>query len=859
MHELRERDAELAVLRAALADAAKGRGSIAVVGGEAGIGKSSLLRAFLAGAATAVRVLAGGCDDLLAARPLAPLRDAVRTVPGPLADALGDSTEHDLLDAAVAQLAARPSLLVVDDVQWADDATLDVLRHVARRIAQLPALLVLAVRRDALRRGHPAQALLGALAGLPVTHLDLAPLTPAAVAAMAGTRDAATLHRITGGNPFFVTEALAAPQGVLSDSVADAVRARLSGLPPESVAALEALSVVPTPVEPTLAAGLLGDRIAALAAAEEQGVVELRAAGLSFRHELARRAVESTLPGLRRRALHARVVAALRESGSARAEQLVHHAVAAGDAGTVLEFAPAAARDAAAGGSHRQALAHLEAAAAFADRLAPEPRAGLLSDLAWQLYIAQRFGEAIAVGRTALDLCAGLELPQLEAALSVRLSRYLLMSGELAEAERLHQRATALLGDHGSPAARAELAGNYGSLLLLTSRWDEAAPQLRTAAGLAAEAGRPDLQALALAYLGLARYESGEIVGGEADVREALELSVRHRCDEAAVRIYTNLGEMLAVAADWSALAATVAQGRAFCAERGIVRYAALLDLQECQLRMRAGEWDVAESGLRELATRGRGIPTFVPRIEACLGRLLARRGADEAGGLVQGAWQEARRQQHPTSLLHAGLAVAEWAWLHGTTAATDEVAEVLLPRLARSPAWAWPRGELCRYLARAGVAVEPFDGCPDPYAAGLRGEWRTAAAVAERVGDPYERALELGFSGDPDAMIEGWVALDAMGAAAARPVRQELRARGLTRLPRRRRPERRPGPAGLTQRQLDVLDLIGEGATNAEIAGRLDLSVRTVDHHVAAILTRLGARNRREAVRAARAVTVRP
>lgn len=154
---------------------------------------------------------------------------------------------------------------------------------------------------------------------------------------------------------------------------------------------------------------------------------------------------------------------------------------------------------------------------------------------------------------------------------------------------------------------------------------------------------------------------------------------------------------------------------------------------------------------------------------------------------------------------------------------------------------------------------MEPFDGCPDPYAAGLRGEWRTAAAVAERVGDPYERALELGFSGDPDAMIEGWVALDAMGAAAARPVRQELRARGLTRLPRRRRPERRPGPAGLTQRQLDVLDLIGEGATNAEIAGRLDLSVRTVDHHVAAILTRLGARNRREAVRAARAVTVRP
>jgi DNA-binding NarL/FixJ family response regulator len=169
------------------------------------------------------------------------------------------------------------------------------------------------------------------------------------------------------------------------------------------------------------------------------------------------------------------------------------------------------------------------------------------------------------------------------------------------------------------------------------------------------------------------------------------------------------------------------------------------------------------------------------------------------------------------------------------------------------------------RYLARAGIAMEPFDGCPDPYGAGLRGDWRAAAEAAGRVGEPYERALELGFSGDADAMVRGWEMLDAMGASApARMVREALRARGRTRLPRRR--AQRHAPAGLTlltpnlltqnvltQRQLDVLDLLGEGATNAEIAGRLGLSVRTVDHHVGAILSRLGARSRREAVTAAR------
>jgi DNA-binding CsgD family transcriptional regulator/tetratricopeptide (TPR) repeat protein len=858
VHGLWERDAELVAMRAALAGAAAGEGSVVVVAGEAGIGKSSLLRAFLAGVPSWVRVLAGGCDDLLAARPLAPLREAVRGVPGPLADALDDPAA-DVLDAAVAQLAARPSLLVVDDVQWADDATFDVLRHVARRVARLPALLVLAVRRDALRPGHPAQALLGALAGPTGTHLDLAPLSAAAVAAMAGTRDAAALHRITGGNPFFVSEVLAAPPGVLPDSVADVVRARVSRLPAASVAALEALSVVPTPVDPELATALLGHQLAALADAEEQGMVDLRDTGLAFRHELARHAVEAGLPPLRRRALHARVVAALRACGGSSAERLVHHAVAAGDAATVLEFAPAAARAAVDGGSHRQALAHLEAAAGHADRLPPEARVRLLDDFAWQLYTAHRFTEAVAVGRRAVALAAGQR--QLEAALSARLSRYLLMCGEIAEAEQMHERAEALLAGGGSAAVRAALAVHGGALLLLTSRFAEAAPRLRVAAALAAEAGRADLQSVALAYLGMLRAESGELAEGEADVRQALAMALRHRSDESAARIYTNLGELLYLRADWSVLRTFVEEGRRFCADRGLVKTTLLLDLQLHQLQIRAGEWDAAERGLRELAGHARGNRSFTAKVDASLGRLLARRGADEAGETVQRAWQEARRQRHPITLLHAGLAVIEWSWLSGSPAAVAEVAGVLLPRVTRSASWALPRGEVSRYLARAGIAMEPFDECPDPYGAGLRGDWRAAAEAAGRVGEPYERALELGFSGDPDAMVRGWEALDGMGAAApARMVREALRARGRTRLPRRRATQRN-APAGLTlltqnvltQRQLDVLDLLGEGATNAEIAGRLDLSVRTIDHHVSAILSRLGARSRREAVTAAR------
>jgi DNA-binding NarL/FixJ family response regulator len=134
-----------------------------------------------------------------------------------------------------------------------------------------------------------------------------------------------------------------------------------------------------------------------------------------------------------------------------------------------------------------------------------------------------------------------------------------------------------------------------------------------------------------------------------------------------------------------------------------------------------------------------------------------------------------------------------------------------------------------------------------------VRGDWRAAAAAWERIGDPYERALELADSGEPAPMLEALGVLDGIGAtAAARVVRLRLRDLGVTRIPRARRADALAGPSGLTARQLDVLALLTEGLTNAEIADRLVVSTRTVDHHVSAILTRLGASTRRDAVRMA-------
>jgi DNA-binding CsgD family transcriptional regulator len=219
---------------------------------------------------------------------------------------------------------------------------------------------------------------------------------------------------------------------------------------------------------------------------------------------------------------------------------------------------------------------------------------------------------------------------------------------------------------------------------------------------------------------------------------------------------------------------------------------------------------------------------------------------------MLAAAWEYARRQRLLLGLAYAGLAYVEWAWLAEQPEVAREVAALLEPRTDH-PGGAPFRGELRRYLARAGIdGGEPFDGCPEPWAAGLRGDWEAAASGWEDAGDPYERALELVGSGEREPALEGLRVLDGLGAAgAAAPVRRRLRAAGEP-VPRGPRTATRANPAGLTARQLAVLELLREGLTNAEIAARLVVSVRTVDHHVAAVLAKLRVTSRREVAAAA-------
>ena len=231
------------------------------------------------------------------------------------------------------------------------------------------------------------------------------------------------------------------------------------------------------------------------------------------------------------------------------------------------------------------------------------------------------------------------------------------------------------------------------------------------------------------------------------------------------------------------------------------------------------------------------------------LARLLVRMGSPDAPAMLDLADQHARRADVLEWLVPTGLAHLEYAWLTGAPDRAGDYPQLLRARTDRAGT-ELQRGEVLRYLRRLGLPAEPFDGCPDPYAAGLRGDWRAAADAWAARGEPYEQALELVDSGDVASTRDAFAVLDRLGAhPAAALARSRLRRLGVSRLPRRTHPATAVNPAGLTARQLEILRLLADGGSNAEIADTLVVSTRTVDHHVSAILRKLDVQTRARAI----------
>jgi DNA-binding CsgD family transcriptional regulator/tetratricopeptide (TPR) repeat protein len=843
-----EREDELAALGSAARDAGDGAGWVVLISGEAGIGKSSLVEAIRGVLPAEGRLLVGYCDDLATPRVLGPLRDLIGSVGTALTQALEHGDRGGVLEALRDEFgwAKHPTVLAIEDVHWADEATFDVLRYLVRRAAQLPLVLVLTYRDDELGTDHPLRHLLGLASRVGrVRRLRLARLTVAAVRRLSATSavDADEIFAITSGNPYFVAEVLAAGDAAAVPlTIADAVQARVAQLDPATLEILERLAVVPSAVQRWLVEALVPAGPAALTPAEQRGLLAVTPGRVSFRHELARRAVVDSMPAARRVAANRSVLAALLARPGIEVSRVVHHAAQAGERDVILQYGPIAAREASAAGAHREAAAHLRLVLDHHPLLEPPAEAELWEGFAIESYTVDGpAGDALAAQRRAVELRRNGDACAHGAALRW-LSRICWWAGDRAGADAAADEAIAVLSTAGDDHLLAMALSNKAQLHALEGRDAEAIVVARQAIALGKDV--PATLSHALNNLAVAFYRRGD-VAATSTLEESLRVALAADEPEHACRAYSNLIWQDLEQLHLDDARRRLAEGIEFAERSDFLMFSRYLQVALGALRFATADWDeVVPAAAYALD----GSPPVRCTALALIGRTRLRRGEPGAVDTLREAWRIAVTMRECQRVGPAAAALAEAAMLDGDAGtATAELTEAY--ELARRFGTVAVRAELAYWLGRAGHPVGEYR-LHHPYALLADGRWREAAEVWRAAGCRYEHAAALAESPETDDQLAALAILDTLGAEPlARLVRARLKSLGVARIPRGPVPATRVNPAGLTERQVEVVQLLAQGMTNAEIAVQLVLSVRTVDSHVAAALDKLGARSRREAV----------
>jgi DNA-binding CsgD family transcriptional regulator/tetratricopeptide (TPR) repeat protein len=856
--DLLERESQMAALAALLESARRGDGRLALVHGEAGIGKTALVDRFAwLHARAGVRLLWGGCDPLSTPRPLAPVLDVAWLEGGTLAARVAQgASRDDIFEAYLAALRdpRSPAIAVIEDVQWADEATLDLIRFVGRRAERLRALVIVTWRDDELARDHLLRSAIGELPRGVGQRIALPELSPAAVEVLAAKarRSAIGLHAATSGNPFLVTEALGSEGTGVPPTVRDAVLARAARLSREARQLLDLAAVSPSRVELTLLAAAGGDSVAALDELLGSGTLTLAEDGVAFRHELARRAIEDSLSPLRARELHARMLAARQSRGEDRGQlaRLVHHAAGAGDSGSLLRLAPAAAVQASRLGAHREAEQHLATALRHAAELPPRRRAELLGAHALECYLTDKMADGIEARTTACSLWRELGEPVHEGDGLIWLSRMLWFETRSQEARETARRAVETL--ERLPPTR-ELAMAWSNRASLHAAAGERVPAMELcheALQLARAHGCKDIEAHALDTLGCACVAAGDEQGW-AHLEDSLRMALRHDLPDAAARAYCNLGSLSVEERRYEDAGRWLDQGIAFTGERDLGTRLFCALAWRARLRTEVGRWaDADDDAARVLADRSTSAMCRLATLTA-VGLLRARRGDPTARASLDEAWELATQSGEPERLVPVAAARAELAWLSGDLAGTLAGSSRVLESIAHARR-GWYIADLGLWVWRGG-GTPPAADCARPVALQLEGDWRAASDAWERLGCRYHAALACYEGDDPAALLHALDVLDRLGArpAAAR-VRRRLSELGVRSVPRGPRSARREHPFDLTAREQQVLATLALGLSNDEIGARLFVSSRTVDHHITAILAKLGVRSRGAAVAAA-------
>lgn len=828
--------------------AKRGEGQIALIRGEAGIGKTSVARALTHSIADQAHILWGTCDDLLAPRPLGPIVDMALDEPS-LNHALTAEDSNSVLTALMELFtrALRPTVAVFEDVQWSDGATLDLLNSVGRRIDRTHALMVMTFR-DPLPMNHPLGVVFGDLPQSRTHSIQLSPLSRHAIISLSENEaQGSRVWELSDGNPFLASELINSPPGRIPVSVTDAIRSQVARLTGRGEGLVKLVSVVPGRMELALLDEIDPDLSSNVSETEELRLLQIQADTLAFNHELAREAVEQSLTESDRRQLNMAVLEAS-ESLGLDVSRLAHHARQANDVDAMIRFLPSAASEAARASSHREAVSHLEALEPHLDRLPQGDRAQIHELWATEEGLVSGRGIhhaliAAETHRTLGDL-NGLGASLLRAARSGWFSHET-AAKDASLALILAKRAIDELSEDESET----LAAAYAYLAhhaMVHIRHDEAIQYAQRALSLSPEPGAT--QCTALISIGVVKNETNYPTGDPiltAASAMARSLGLQREW------WWAQLNLILGAAAN-KEIDRSRERNDSTRAEIGDddLAVTSFHILKVAEYAIMSGDYQTAESTLETL-----GRQTDISAWWLAWSRALVqlRRGDLRAAESSTHFRRVADALGEPHPLFHASTLSAEFLYVFERTD-TDATARNL-KSLAQVVSFdiPWWIADLALWLWLDGHIDQIPERAADPVHWLAAGQWQKTANWYADKGLPYEQAVALSL-GDKPARMRALNIADQIGARAlGSKFRHQLRADGFKGVPRMPRVNGQPNPFGLTARQSDVLELLAKRLTNQEIAQRLFISPRTAEKHVAAVISKVGAADRHEAVSVAR------
>jgi len=862
-----ERDDALASFNIMRERLEHGLGGIILLGGEAGIGKTSLMAACLEQHQQNYRWIWGGCDALFTPRVLGPIYDIAGLLGCDIDLLLSQENGRARLFSALLlalQSSEKPVILVCEDFHWADHASLDLVKFLGRRVNFIKVLLVITFRDDEMGDNHPLRQVLGELPHNLCQRIKLEPISAKSVASMASAQGyfGDEIYRITGGNPFFVTELLAAKyaeNAIVPASIKDAMSSRLNRLSHEQRLFLELFSTMPGASHETFLQDLFGEHVHQHILAATRGGILIQEAsgGIKFRHELARLATLERLSVSAKRRCHEHILSKLQTlEHQPPVDQFVHHAAGALDGDTVLHYAPIAAEAAAKAGAHREAVAHLATALRFIDQADSEVAASLYERWASEAALMSRTDdEVIDARRHAITLWKALNRPDKIGENLRLLSRLYWHRGAALEADRASEQAINVLESIPPSAQQAMAYSLRSQLCMLNDQMEQAVVWGERA--LAIEKQFTDLKVRihALNNIGTALVFRGNTLG-LAMLQDSLNLAKDNDEHEDAARAYVNLSEYALEFRQFPLAEKIINEGIIYDTEHDIDTWTHYMLGRLAQLRLEQGR-------LGDAKTIAQGIVdnpklTLLMRLPALqvLARAHMRLNTEDAPKFMQAALQDALATDELQNIVPARLTLIEAAWLSGDYASGQMHLDTLLA-LEDGDRHPWDIGERSiwqqRYATEQGSKIDVLSKkipLPSPYALEMSGEHLLAANQWQQLGLPHAAALSLLAATNQAYMVQCASLLTELGAQAGLKCLLQRAKKydwdiSLLSLRGPYKTKASQHPLGLTKKEQQVLALLATGANNRDISLRLSRSPRTVEHHITSILTKLNATNR--------------